>query len=54
MMFDKTSRPFFTTATDVSSQLDSIPKTIVSFILKHSKYCTNAVKQENKYGINNW
>ena len=31
--FDKTSMPFFTTATEVSSQLDSIPNTNVSFNL---------------------
>ena len=32
IIFDKTSLPFFTTATDVSSQLDYIPNISTSFI----------------------
>ena len=31
--FERTSLPFFTIEAEVSSQLDSIPKVIISFIL---------------------
>lgn len=34
IMFDKISLPFFTTDTDVSSQLDSIPNVSISFFFK--------------------